>query len=260
MSTKIPAEQLSIVFPITQVAIYPGGDLLIKRKSQLQGQIARGNRKQITVLSRRGLANLILTVKSNLKVKFRSMLTLTYSANFPVSGKVSKGHLHGLLCWLEKKFGHFDYFWFAEFQRRGAIHYHLVSTLPISKVKRRMFAEYWVNMTANFDWWYSRISDRKLFHVKQSALKVALHPATWQSIRLQDGAVRYALKYATKPYQKVAPPWFGNIGRFWGTNLKCEPVHIVDTNETELRHYLANKGHKAASWEYLPKIVYKTWT
>lgn len=258
---KMDSSTISLVYPVSKLAVYRGGYKVL-RSNKLQGRPIRGDRKRIQGLSMRSLSNLVLTVQSVPdSVLFRSMLTLSYGPEFPTSVQKSKRNLDSVLSWLGRCFGEFqEYVWFMEFQKRGAIHYHVITTVPVNDKRRSMFAKYWVDVLGYQDWPYNRICDRKLFHVKQSTYNVAVHPGTWQELRSIDGAKRYITKYVTKPEQKKPPFWLEGTGRFWGRsdNIKLkDPDHIVDTDECELRQWLASCNHPAANWEYLPKILYK---
>lgn len=121
-------------------------------------------------------------------------------------------------------------------------------------------AEFWVKVQGLGDWPYVRLKDHKLFHVKQSALKVANHPSTWQQLRSPEGAAKYITAYASKPRQKQVPKEFQDVGRFWGNSPDLAlgmPEAIIDTDEEELRDWLCRIGHPVADWEILPKVVLK---
>jgi hypothetical protein len=187
------------------------------------------------------------------------MLTLTYGEEFPVSGTTAKKHLKLMLEWLIRRFGNYDYIWVMEFQRRGAIHFHIVTTLPApGEARRRMMANKWVSIQDLHDWPYSRIRDKKLFHVKQSSLDFNEHPTVWEAIKKQDGGQRYIVKYATKRYQKNPPNWIRDVGRFWGMSGPCRvgaPQAIVDSCEEDLRQYLHGIKHPCADYAVLPKHI-----
>jgi hypothetical protein len=86
------------------------------------------------------------------------------------------------------------------------------------------------------------------------------HFSTWEAIKKQDGAKRYVAKYACKPYQKVVPIWFGDIGRFWGCSKGVrenrETPRVIALTEDELRQILRDAGHGVAEWDVPPKHIW----
>jgi len=253
----------SQAFPVSKIVVYPGLALEVKRESKLLGQrVARGDRVAITELSRRGLKHLafVAIVTSPL---FSSMLTLTYGEQFPAELKVVKRQLTLALTWIRRKYGPFDYLWFAEFQQRGAIHVHIMlSILPPHGPADDLvdWSRFWANTTVRrHNWQYSRLVDHKLFHVKQSVQDFNRHRAVWQVLNSQEGARRYVAKYAKKAKQKKVPWFIRDVGRFWGTSRGIKDKvekHEIDLNEDELRQYLYNNGAKPSEWDWLPKYVW----
>ena len=88
----------------------------------------------------------------------------------------------------------FSLCWFLEFQGRGSIHIHFFSSVYIHKD--------W--LSAN---WLASQGDsgRKICHTNIVSIRSGRY-----------GMQKYALKYAQKQSQKVLPPDFGWVGRFWG--------------------------------------------
>lgn len=119
-------------------------------------------------------------------------------------------------------------------------------------------AQKWVSVQGLQDWPYSRIRDKRLFHVKQSALDFNEYPTVWEAIKNPSKDARYAVKYATKPRQKKPPLWVRNVGRFWGMSGDCRvptPLNIVDTWEGDIRDYLRAIHHPCADFPVLPKYI-----
>lgn len=175
-----------------------------------------------------------------------------------MNGLEVKKQLNRVIQMIARKFGKFEYLWFLEFQARGAPHLHILTTIPIVTAKRRaMLAEMWAEVQGLDDWQYCRLSDGKLFHVKQSTLRVHEHEKTWETIRKEDGAKRYAVKYALKPYQKEVPIEYGNVGRFWGCSRKVIPKASgqYDACEDDLRDFLGRKELKVKDAPILPKHI-----
>lgn len=70
---------------------------------------------------------------------------------------------------------------------------------------------------------------------------------SWSNEKKTNGLRHYAVKYASKMYQKSVPEEYQNVGRFWGRskNVTCTPVRLVALDEKTLRDGLK-------SWKYLP--------
>jgi hypothetical protein len=80
----------------------------------------------------------------------------------------------------------------------------------------------------------------------------------WEGIRKEDGALRYALKYAAKTKQKIVPKNYRDVGRFWATSRDVKPKGGVEVplNEREVRELLNSIGRDFNKWEVLPKIIF----
>jgi hypothetical protein len=87
-------------------------------------------------------------------------------------------------------------FWFFEFQERGAPHFHIFSTHPISKQ--------WLSKT-----WFEIVGSDDERHLK-AGTRVEKFKAG------KRGQIAYVTKYAAKLAQKTIPAEFENSGRFWG--------------------------------------------
>jgi hypothetical protein len=250
------ASTINSCYPISKVDIYEKG-LVLRRETLIQDR-ARGERKSVTQFSKSSYIRLAF-LAAHCPVRFLSMLTLTYGEQFPNDGGIVKKQLQAMMIWLVRRFGRYSYIWFLEFQRRGAMHIHLLTTLPVpGENRRRMMCQKWVSIQDLPDWPYSRIKDKKLFHVKQSSLDFNSHPTVWEAIKNPEGDARYAVKYATKPNQKKPPTWVRNVGRFWGMSGDCRvstPLNIVDTCEDDIRTFLRAIHHPCAEFEVLPKYL-----
>lgn len=241
---------INCVFPVVGITVYKSS-WIIERGCLLQGQIIRGIRGQIKMLSKQSLTRLAFTVL-NSEVEFDSIITLTYGETFPENGKICKRHLHKFLTYAARDFGDFEYCWFVEFQRRGAPHIHILTTLPEPDTLQRVeFALMWVRVVAA----PAREEREKMFLVHAYNIR---GKKAWEKIREKDGARKYALKYALKQYQKDVPESFRDVGRFWGTsrNVPPEAIKRVAVDETQLREILANLENPVGDWPILPKIVF----
>lgn len=146
--------------------------------------------------------------------EYTHLYTLTYPSGYPTDGEECKRHLKNFIARLRRYCGRdgnstFSFFWFLEFQKRGAPHFHGFCTHP---------ADY--KMVAQ--WWYEVVGSDDRRH---------LHAGT-RVERLRSGrfgTVSYATKYAAKLEQKDAPENFINVGRFWGVygNRTCMAASIL---------------------------------
>ena len=139
--------------------------------------------------------------------EYRVMVTLTYPASFPLDGRVTKEHLRRFVQELkrdaERKYSGIDLkkwscFWFMEFQRRGAVHFHLFVTCSYPKQ--------WIAET-----WYRIVGSDDIRH-KHAGTRI-------EKLRAgRKGTISYASKYAAKQAQKEIPDFLKNTGRFWGVS------------------------------------------
>lgn len=158
-------------------------------------------------------------VAANTSIKFRTMVTLTYPAEYPSDGKQVKAHLHTFLTWFTRKYSS-SYLWFLEFQKRVAPHYHLVSAYTIPR-GRGAEQEMYSDVARE---WYAIVDSGDPRHLA-AGTRV-------ERIRKPDGAARYAVKYALKMYQKQVPDEYQDVGRFWGNSRDVTPFPVVSAQCT----------------------------
>lgn len=113
--------------PVVAIAQYKNDILVMRRSMTPVGASTDAHRREITHFSTRSRMRLAF-VAHNADQAFKSMLTLTYPAQFPTTGKIVKVHLNRFLGWLRRKYDDPGYLWFLEFQRRGAPHIHILLT------------------------------------------------------------------------------------------------------------------------------------
>jgi hypothetical protein len=127
------------------------------------------------------------------------MGTLTYPCEFPTNGEKCKRDIECLSKRYERMVDHdpsFSFFWFLEFQQRGAPHFHFFCTHEIDKSDLSR-------------WWFEIVGSGDERHL--------LAGTGIEFIRSgRHGTCSYASKYAAKHEQKVVPANFQNVGRFWG--------------------------------------------
>jgi hypothetical protein len=80
----------------------------------------------------------------------------------------------------------------------------------------------------------------------------------WENVRSTDGAIRYVLSYALKPYQKTVPRDYRNVGRFWGLSSGVGPGPGADfsARESEVRELMIELGRDLGNMEVLPKYLF----
>lgn len=140
---------------------------------------------------------------------------MTYHDNWPNNGTEFKRHLNIFLTRLRKSHPEFRYIWIAEFQTRGAPHYHLYSNIPRTNENRRQLAQLW-----------NEIVDPG----NRSHLAFHLHRRNFINWEMKYG--NYLCKYLDKSHQKCIPDNFTDMKRWWGNsrNLLPEPqVHSFDS-------------------------------
>jgi len=194
------------------------------------------------------------------------MSTLSYGQDFPLSGRQVKADMKAWLVSMKRKFGHFEYAWFFEFQSRGAPHLHVLMSIkcPGSAARNEM-AKIWARVSTpnNFDYSSLEAKEGKLKYAGTRRLREAVEAQhrrkqTWENIRKSDGAYRYVVKYATKSRQKYPPFWFGHVGRYvgWSGGFKLPDVAPMGLAENQARQLLTYFGRDLSGYRVLPKIVF----
>jgi hypothetical protein len=240
------ADTINSVYPICGMDVYPSGTVIVRRDCLYQGQ--RPKRGDISSLSRKSLFRLLFLVRET-SIKLTSLLTLTYPAEYPGTGKVVKSHWNTLRLHLKQLFKcDVDYVWFLEFQKRGAPHLHVMLSHRVWPGLRQEVAIRWSKLVG------------KDPEMRYKVYRVHNHPTAWEDIRSDDGAAKYVAKYAAKWDQKLVPDDFSSVGRFWGASrgVKAgipEPTR-VELQEDELRGILHEDKHPAHAWDVVPKFIF----
>jgi len=166
-----------------------------------------GSRAPITELTRKSSDKMKFTLRNSL-CDFQGFLTLTYPRHYPRNGKTCKKHLNTFLTHLRKDYKGIKYFWFMEFQERGAPHFHVfVSCLVPGK-------------TYLSPLWYRIVNSHDPSHLQAGTNVVRL--------RTSKDVIRYATSYAKKITQKMTPEDFSCVGRFWGCSRKlCDATTVL---------------------------------
>lgn len=121
--------------------------------------------------------------------------------------------------------------WFRESQQRGALHLHAFTTAPggrkIINKRGKVIAIDAVRVL--FRGW-SKI-------VTAGGGRTLIHCQSWERMKSESGAARYAAKYATKREQKTGPEdagrWWGWLNWGTGPDLVDESEEIVSESLTE---------------------------
>jgi len=228
--------------PIVAVAVFRS-DVVVMRRGQVKSGPG-GRREQITMLSDESLRRLAF-VANNTNIELRSMITLTYPAEYPTSGKVCKRHLERLLKGLKRLCGQdLAYLWFLEFQKRGAPHFHILLQVGL--------------IPESCNPWRAWLSNRWYKIVKSGDDKHLLAGTRWENVRQAEGLRHYVVKYAAKTYQKLVPPDFQDVGRFWGNskNLTVMPVLLEVVDEVAIREKLADWPYADAIEGAIPRVLF----
>ena len=181
------------------------------------------------------------------------MITLTYPNDWeslvPTAAH-AKSHLHQFRKRFERRFGRpFYAMWKAEFQRRGAVHFHLFTASPIAIGQfREWVASVWTEIVS------PEPEEEREKHLRAGTAVDISSGATVGDARLV--AVYFSkhssANFGVKEYQNTAPQkWIdaGSVGRFWGYwNFKTVEVEARITQREAvalarvLRGWFRSKG------------------
>lgn len=246
---------------VNGITVYARGNAVLRRHSVGLGiPNANTRRREIVELSAKARARMLFVISST-SIEFNSMITLTYPQEFPLSGLEAKKQLSRFLKGYINRYGG-HYYWFLEFQNRGAPHFHiLVSRGKIFSADRRWLALYWSEcMGLSEKRLYTSLLDYQTKDMYQQCLRVNTHPKTWQEIYSDDGARRYVAKYALKTYQKEVPERLQSVGRFYGysrsVKAAIKPLDQFSVTADVIRQVLEQEGHKVSEWDFLPKYLF----
>jgi hypothetical protein len=258
-SPTFDPDLFNAVNPITGLVVYPKGNVEVLRTCLRQDKATVARREKIRLFSKKSRERLALVAKET-DVEFLSMITLTYGVNFPHCGKTVKNHLHKWLGKMTSHFGKFEYLWFFEFQKRGAPHMHVISTLqPPTEQDRAIMSIIWADDVQNLEtWFYTRLKDKQKLSDLDAVIWFHRRPRQWEKIRERDGVAKYCTKYALKMWQKVPPAWFGDVGRFWGHSAGVsdfEGCQVKATDDT-VRRLLASACPRVKDMDVLPKYIF----
>lgn len=216
---------------------------VVVKRHKVTRRPVKFERGEITELSDKSLGRLAF-LAFNTEAEFKSIITLTYPAKYSNNGVLVKADLNAFLVWYRRRFPDEKYLWFLEFQKRGAPHFHILSTVDLGSLGKlatikRGNGQRW---RTNYNTWQSL----EAFWRSRGG-----GSTSWEVVREKDGGKRYAAKYATKAHQKRVPEAYRDVGRFWGHSregVKPEVKARYLCNEAMLRDALKRGG-----WEYVPE-------
>lgn len=242
---NLSAQEISSLYPISGVNIYKRALVLVRHSNQdWVGGMSRVTRGTVVRLSARSRTNFVLRVMTS-RIEFQSLLILSYGRDYPKTGKKVKADLNRFLMALKRRYGGVKYFWFLEFQRRGAPHFNLGLTVSSpTREDRVAVAKQWARAIGASDF--------------DNVVAVNSHPKQWENFREEGSALRYIIKYATKPHQKLVPKDYQDVGRFWGMSRvqdREEPL-VLWGNEADVRELCSELGRDFDGWELLPRVVF----
>jgi len=238
--------EIDALYGIHRVLVFKNG-LEVERKARYPMPKPKPPLKkgifEMTKKSKLKLTHII----TNCDVNFVSLFTLTYGDYInPLDGRELKRELNVFLNRFRRRFSGHEYVWFLEFTKRERPHIDVITTVMPNQLDRIWLGECWSKISV-YDA-VRRILEEEsevlriihsfnMFDVLDECKKVWAvhkHVKNWEKVRKSDGAMRYALKYATKAEQKLVPPQFGNVGRFWGSSrgVGAKPIAEVLIGET----------------------------
>lgn len=274
--------------PVEKIELYSVDALVIRKSGDHQSQAGQrgkrkttSKRKKITRFTSRSWTQLMFVIR-NTHVVFYSMITLTYPKDFPSDGRLVKKHLHNFRSSLTRRYSP-SYFWFLEFQKRGAPHYHMFTTINLKELpggvvsfprtrKSKDGTEYktWHSWNKEFQGWVSQTWNRIVFKTKgwspapddfDKHLRVG---SGTEILMFPNAAARYAAKHFAKPEQKEVPKGFEDVGRFWGCSRdvsQVQPLAVYETDSANLDDLLSQHnwiGEKFVNrLGYFPRVLFE---
>ena len=155
--------------------------------------------------------HLVLDKKST--KAYASFITLTYGLHYP-EDHLSKKHLEAFIKRIKRKYPIFQFIWVAEKQKRGAIHFHLLTPQYIDKET--------INKA-----WNGIVQKWQRSQIENGCKQQEVYPNV--------GKVFEAGKYMTKYMQKEGENIGGNMyGIDMVTRSLMEPETITLESETDL--------------------------
>lgn len=246
------------------------GLLRIKKKlaQPRKGYSSPSKRKAISKWSPKSRANMVARFSSlDYSEMFSKsdpipvMLTLTYPGDWLTvapTAKSSKAHLSNLKKRFEREFKvPFYGLWKAEFQRRGAVHFHVFCVAPVAVSRfRDWVAETWADVVAHPE------PSERAKHLKAGT---AVDYAFGSTAESPKRIAVYFAKHSSpntgkKEYQNNPPPeWTssGTVGRFWGYWHLSPKSQFVELSKEDaiLAARIIRRWHQAKRICVMKKVV-----
>ncbi len=174
---------------------------------------SRGRVTELTASSRRRMLVYLSTCRS----AYTGMVTLTLPSGLnTTNGKEVKERLHEMARFMLSEMtmpAHTEpsVFWALEFQANGSPHFHLLINGWIGKgVVSHRWAQMWT-LTA-------RGSSRQSVQLRGEEMMESMMASATQVKGLDEDSTiaGYIAKYMGKDEQKLVPPGYTDVGRFWG--------------------------------------------
>lgn len=187
-------------------------------------------RRMIAEFSRKSRLRLLKLVSRLEKTASGLFLTFTYRANMQDHTE-AKNHLDLLLRWLKYNYPVGAFLWRMEYQKRGAIHFHVIA-FNVHRVDLQSITKYWQELTGDDSY-----PDVETMHNRRKALY-------------------YVSKYVAKPEQNssgfINEPYSEKtvfFGRFWGcVNRKALPfaprTYLYLRGDAKVFHDMRRYGRK----------------
>jgi hypothetical protein len=208
-----------------------GGGVMIERKKG-----GRWHRRGQIRIHSRASARRLAFVAANAAPTFRTFITLTYRGRLESEEgaaernlrlvRRSKADLHRFIVCLRRELG--DYVWVQEFQKRGAVHYHLLCT---EEVVEGRVAEAWLRAIG-------ALGDEaaRCYGVKVEAIRGERQARRYLGVyisKARAGRLGYQVGNEARQddYQKSLPLGVSGAGRWWGAtrSLKLQLLEDVVT-------------------------------
>lgn len=166
--------------------------------------------------------------KANME-DWKSFITLTFEENITEVKKAWK-KLHSFITIVQRNFPNFKYLCVPEFQKRGAVHYHLLTNIPCDSEmvpKRQLKRLYNPNIK---DYKELEYYDIKYWNNGFSSAEPLENDA--------KKVVGYISKYMTKDIDNRL---FNHRRYFYSRNVKIPKVSYIDTGNNKDYEYLIKK-------------------
>lgn len=203
---------------VERIDLYPVSARIIRPKIYRTGNTTAPDRTgtEIKGFSLKSKARLRFTA-ANAGNIITSQFCMTYGDVWPINGRSLKADLTQFLKRLRHHFTELQYIWIAEFQTRGAPHFHFFSNLAPTPENHDKLTAAWYDIAG---------------YGQDKVLRVHAHETNF--IPWDMGNAGYLCKYLDKEAQKTIPQGFQSFGRFWGNSQALTPKIVDEISQDEL--------------------------